>query len=60
MTPFANLSGVKIIQKSPGTVFQVEGRDDSITLTDENAVVVDMTIYLTPKNYEALKERCAP
>lgn len=51
-------SGLDIIEVTPGT--EIEHNGEKLTVTDTQAVTKGQTIYVTPKQYEAIKARSVP
>lgn len=51
----ALMAGMQVRQVEPGT--EIEGPNGKkLTVTERNAVTLGRTIYVTPKQYQALKE----
>ncbi len=55
MTDQAFPLGVVISQQEPGTIIRHPKTGEEFTVTDGNAVNMGHTIYVTPRNYEAIK-----
>lgn len=52
---FGSFNSMQVVQVEPGTV--IKQGDDELTVTDENAVVKGRTVYVTPKNFEAIERQ---
>lgn len=55
MSAFAPYAGIIISQQEPGTVIRHPDTGEEMVVTDEIAVNMGHTVYVTPKVYEALK-----
>lgn len=52
---FGSFNSLQVVQVEPGTV--IKHGEDEMTVTDENAVTKGRTLYVTAKNFEAIRAK---
>lgn len=58
--PFPPFGSTTVVPVDPGTEITDPVTGEKATVTDEEAIRLDGTIYVTPKQFEAIKARTVP